>query len=79
MDLKEYLRTHPYKGPFRSRAVYFEVGDFIACYFEDVRCYAEDETSEGACVYRAEDDGRIVGFKVYRASRLIEEGKERRC
>lgn len=66
-----YILAHPWKGPFRSHAVYFEVGDFITCYFENVPCIAEDDTSENVCVYRAMDDNRIVGFKVYGASRLV--------
>ena len=73
MTLEEYIRDHPFVGPFRSIARYFQDGDFVACYFEDVRCYAEDDTCENVCVYRAMDDKRIVGFKVYGASRLIGE------
>jgi hypothetical protein len=67
--LLEYLRDRK-PNPFQPHPYYSQFGDFIIVYFENVPCFVETIT-DAVEVYRADDNRRIVGVKIHRASELV--------
>lgn len=62
MTLREYLAANPCKG-FNPSPLYIPTGDYLLCFSEDEKAYAE-QLSPYLTIYRAFSDGRVVGVKV---------------
>ncbi len=72
MTLEEYLRTHQ-PGKFKPGVPMCQQhgeGDTMHVYFEDVHCY-EERISDFCDVYRAFDDKRIVGVKMWNVRKVL--------
>lgn len=69
--LRDWVAAHPFKGPFRPHIFYHREGDVLNVYWEDARCHA-DKGGDGFEFYRADDDGRVVGVRLWGVRRRLD-------
>lgn len=70
-QLLEYLKLHPYKGPFKPIPYYSVEGDFLTYYAKDENCYAENVDGR-FIIYRSMKDDSIIGFQFWNASEVFQ-------
>ena len=72
-DIKEYLKSHPPKG-FKINPHYYSAKkcDMLEVFFEESLCYVVKLTDR-VSIYKAEDDRRITGVKIYGVGKLVDE------
>ncbi len=70
-DLVSYLSANSYSGTFSVKPYVSLEADFMAVFFSEDFCYAEQLT-DGVTIYRAVKTGEIVGMKIYGIRKLLE-------
>ncbi len=70
--LAEYLKSHPFQGPFKPHIYYQEDGDLIHIWLEDERAYTEVMMEDNSVhIHKSMVDDRVVGMTIWGVTDLI--------